>query len=89
MLSCKKATELIERKQIEELDLVKEIQLKFHLAVCSACKSYSKQSKEINKILELHINRNADNQKFNIKTKNLTHSIINKINQYDSDDGKI
>ncbi|MGB9702379.1 MAG: hypothetical protein ACPL1A_06600 [Candidatus Kapaibacteriota bacterium] len=55
MLSCQKATELIEEKQLYKLDFVKEIQLKMHLSVCNACKKYSKQSELINDLLSYFV----------------------------------
>ena len=52
MLSCKKATELVEKKAVVELAFAENIQLKMHLMVCSACKKYKNQSKIIDLVLE-------------------------------------
>jgi predicted anti-sigma-YlaC factor YlaD len=51
MLSCKKAGELIERKQDEELATVKKLQLKLHLSMCNLCSDYAQKSKSINRLL--------------------------------------
>ena len=47
MLSCKKATELIEKRLIIKLSIIEKIQLKMHTAVCSQCSAYEKQSEII------------------------------------------
>ena len=44
MLSCKRATELIEKKMVVKLSCVESLQLTVHKGVCSACKVYEKQS---------------------------------------------
>ncbi|OGS69205.1 MAG: hypothetical protein A3F91_03495 [Flavobacteria bacterium RIFCSPLOWO2_12_FULL_35_11] len=52
MLSCKKATELIEKRWVTKLSPVEKIQLKMHTAVCGQCATYEKQSEIIEKSLE-------------------------------------
>jgi len=55
MLSCKKATELIEKRLVMKLSAIEQIQLKMHTAVCSQCSTYEKQSDIIEKcIAEIH-----------------------------------
>lgn len=51
MLSCRKATELIEKRIYFKLSKKEELQLKLHTSMCKACSSYEKQSHELNKIL--------------------------------------
>ena len=55
MLSCKKASELIDRKFIFGLNWKENIQLKLHTKMCDACTNYQKQSKAIDGILEKHV----------------------------------
>ena len=52
MLSCKKATELIEKQWVVRLSMQENIQLKMHTTMCSACKEYQKQSEIIERVLE-------------------------------------
>lgn len=52
MLSCKKATELIEKQWVVRLSMQENIQLKIHTTMCSACKEYQKQSEIIERVLE-------------------------------------
>jgi len=48
-LSCKKATELIEKKMHFRLSWMEKLQLKTHKMMCSACTHYEKQSELIEK----------------------------------------
>src|SRR4051812_1772231 len=50
--NCRQATFLIEKKQIERLTFREQIELRIHLAGCSVCKLYSKQSLLINNIVQ-------------------------------------
>ena len=52
MLSCKKATQLVEKKWVVKLTLQENLQLKLHTTMCSACKEYQKKSRIIEKALE-------------------------------------
>lgn len=55
MLSCKKATELIEKRLVTRLSVIEKIQLKMHTAVCSQCSAYENQSDIIEKcIADIH-----------------------------------
>lgn len=51
MLSCFKATELIEKSSVVKLSSFERIQLKLHLSVCDACKKYQIQSEVLDKAL--------------------------------------
>ena len=44
MLSCYKATELMERKSIGDLRAIDRSRLYVHTRMCNACKLYEKQS---------------------------------------------
>ena len=48
-LSCKKATELIEKKLHFKLSVIEKMQLKMHKMMCNACTNYEKQSELIEK----------------------------------------
>lgn len=52
MLSCKKASELIDKKLLVKLSVKENMMLQIHTGMCDACKSYQKQSKTIDKLLE-------------------------------------
>ena len=52
MLSCKKATELIEKRSVVGLSVRERIQLKIHTSMCTACKAYEGQSQTIDLALD-------------------------------------
>lgn len=47
MLSCKKATELIEKKHQKDLSFSEKFQLKMHTSMCNACRTFQSQSEWI------------------------------------------
>ncbi len=60
LLSCHKATELIEKKSLFPLSTVEKTQLYLHLKMCKACQTYSRQSVEIDKMLQEYLNPPID-----------------------------
>ena len=50
--NCRKATFLIEKKQIVVLTLREKLELKIHLAGCSVCRMYQQQSIMINQMVK-------------------------------------
>ena len=51
LLSCLKATELIEKKFHFKLSFRERLQLKMHKSMCKACRMYEKQSSVLNEAL--------------------------------------
>ena len=49
--NCKRATLLIEKKQIGNISMREKLELKIHLACCPACGVFERQSKLINKLV--------------------------------------
>ncbi len=52
MLSCVKATQLMEMKEHVPLGFIRTMQLHMHTAMCSGCRNYMKQSRLINELLQ-------------------------------------
>lgn len=50
--NCRKATFLIEKKQIGEITLLEKMELKIHLAGCSVCRTFEQQSITINRMVK-------------------------------------
>lgn len=48
--NCRKATFIIEKKQLTEISLREKLELKIHLAGCSVCRLFEQQSIMINKL---------------------------------------
>ena len=55
MLSCKKASELIEKGLHFKLTLKERIQLKMHTSVCDACKSFVEDSERFEQAMRILI----------------------------------
>jgi len=66
MLSCQKASEFIEKKSIFGLNRGERIQLFLHTSMCDACKSYEKQSLQLDSLMEEHLNSEL-NEKSSMK----------------------
>ncbi|MBI5326310.1 MAG: hypothetical protein HZB41_13730 [Ignavibacteriae bacterium] len=62
MLSCKKATELIEKELSIKLTKTEKFKLHFHVSMCNACRTYKKQSKIIDEALQYHFNEHHTHQ---------------------------
>ncbi|MEO9021814.1 MAG: hypothetical protein ABI237_16745 [Ginsengibacter sp.] len=81
MLSCKKATALIEKKLLVKLSFREKVQLKMHKSFCDACTAYEKQSKLIDKLLSKHIHEDVDKIKNGkvVENAELKKRILDKI----------
>ncbi|MEO8582315.1 MAG: hypothetical protein ABI415_00890 [Flavitalea sp.] len=75
MLSCVKATKLIEMKGNGPLGILKTMQLNMHTAMCSGCRNYRKQSTLINELLR----RTFEASPIVADTDELEAAIISKI----------
>ncbi|HZY38556.1 MAG TPA: hypothetical protein VFE53_17980 [Mucilaginibacter sp.] len=49
--NCKKATYLIDKKEMGAISLREHIELRIHLIGCSFCRIYGKQSRAINQMV--------------------------------------
>ncbi|MBK7383655.1 MAG: hypothetical protein IPI81_10005 [Flavobacteriales bacterium] len=59
MISCRKASELTERKELVPLNAVERAGLWFHLRICDGCKAYVKQSAALDRWLDERRDGNA------------------------------
>lgn len=55
MLSCRKATGLIEKRSLVGLSWKEKVQLRLHKSMCDACTAYEKQSRLLDKFLHKHL----------------------------------
>ncbi|WP_316742091.1 hypothetical protein [Pedobacter antarcticus] len=79
--NCRKATFLIEKKQITKITLQEEAELKIHLVGCSICAMFMKQSILLNKMIHNLFNRNHAELKLDTKfKKKLQQQIEDHIN---------
>ncbi|HVW94821.1 MAG TPA: hypothetical protein VHA56_02465 [Mucilaginibacter sp.] len=57
--NCRKATLLIEKKEMDRLSLREAFELRVHLVGCSFCRIYKKQSRVINQMVRQLFNDSA------------------------------
>lgn len=79
-LNCKKATEMVEQNGFVRLNFIQHLKLKIHLAICSACKTYHKQSMAIDQFFKEHTEESMKEDEID-KTKTLNHNIISNLNK--------
>lgn len=79
--NCRKATYLIEKKQSEEITLREKLELKIHMAGCSVCRVFEKQSEMINHMVKnLFHTEQAENRLLDEEfKKNLQEQIEKRI----------
>jgi hypothetical protein len=83
--NCKQATLLIEKKQLTRLSFRESIELRIHLAGCSMCKLYNKQSHVISTMV-LQLYHDSMQQASTVKLdddfkKDLQDRIENELNK--------
>jgi len=81
LLSCKKATELIEKRELIPLSYKEKLQLRLHSSMCKACKSYEKQSDTLEKALSDWIKKNENPDDKNVLPSHAKATIINKLKE--------
>lgn len=79
MLSCKKATALIEKSSLVSLSFKEKVQLRLHKSMCDACTAYEKQSKKIDELLHNHVHDTGMEHTVILKNEPLKEQIINNI----------
>ena len=79
MLSCKKATELMEKKSLVGLSRKENMRLHMHTALCDGCTAYQKQSLLIDKLLQHHFTEQSSTIITAIDSGNLKNKIISSL----------
>ena len=77
-LSCKKATEMIEKKLNFRLSWYEKIQLEGHKMMCSACMNYERQSELIEKGIAKSKEEDISQEDINQLKKIINHKLANK-----------
>ncbi|NRF37658.1 hypothetical protein [Pedobacter foliorum] len=60
--NCRQATFLIEKKQLTELTTKEKMELRIHLAGCSICKIFQRQSILINGMIKKRVQLDTESQ---------------------------
>jgi hypothetical protein len=69
ILSCKKATLLVEKREVKPLSFFEKIQLTMHTSMCDACRAYEKQSQTINKAISQWFDATKNKEPLSYKVK--------------------
>ena len=78
MLSCKKASALIDMKSVRKLSTKEKVMLRMHTSMCDGCTAYLKQSRILDDLLHKHIHNTSENISV-IENKELQQQIISKL----------
>ena len=78
MLSCKKASALIDMKSVRKLSMKEKVMLRMHTSMCDGCTAYLKQSKILDDLLHKPIHSTSENIPV-IENKKLQQQIISKL----------
>lgn len=79
MLSCKKASELIDKRSLSKLSWTENLQLNMHTAMCDGCKAYENQSHFLDKMLHKHIKSQDESKVPQVENNDLKNKIISKL----------
>jgi hypothetical protein len=66
MLSCVRATALMEKKQLSDISLVEKMQLFAHTSMCDGCREYQKQSEVLSSLLSGHYKKTASDKDYKL-----------------------
>ncbi|MEX2591996.1 MAG: hypothetical protein WD426_04425 [Anditalea sp.] len=78
-LSCKKATSLIEKKNLFPLTGKEKMQLWMHNSMCGACRAYQKQSKTLDKMVSLWYSTRSKDKNNDQLSDQVKEALLNKI----------
>jgi hypothetical protein len=81
MISCHKATFLVEKRDTEGLTLAENFSLGIHTILCEACKRYEKQSRLLEVLLKRHTAAAAASPAEDVAAEILVQTILKKIGQ--------
>lgn len=83
MISCRLATELIEKKHRTRLSWWESMQLPLHIALCEACRQYQVQSGVLEKLFKARLHEDASDlaSVSDEKADRLEQQILKKIEE--------
>lgn len=79
MLSCKKATQLMEKQSFMGLSPKEQLRLRLHTSLCDGCTAYQKQSLLIDQLLHQHLANATTKTVPFFKNPDLKERIISKL----------
>ncbi|MEY5048265.1 MAG: hypothetical protein RLZZ175_1624 [Bacteroidota bacterium] len=82
LLTCKKASFLVSKKQETKLSFLEHIQLKMHLSVCDMCTKFKIQTDQLSHFIKKHhqnLGENSATDLSDAKKNELQNIILNKL----------
>lgn len=79
ILSCKKASELIDKKSVVKLSVKENVMLHMHTSMCAACTAYQKQSGILDDLLHRYIHETDETKAPLITNNDLKQRIISRL----------
>ena len=79
LYSCRKATELIDKRSVMGLSWIESIRLFMHKSLCDACTTYDKQSRLIDRLLHHHLHDHREENAPQLQNNELKERIIERL----------
>ena len=79
MLSCQRASELIDKKTLVSLSGREKLMLRMHTGMCDACSSYQRQSIVLDEILHKHFHSSQESKVERHTKARLKEQIISRL----------
>ena len=80
--SCKRASEMIEKRLVTKLTSIEKIKLTIHLSMCKTCQAYENESEIIEKIISSNSNFGGGQKKIDLPA-DFKAKIISKLSRKD------
>lgn len=77
--SCRKATELIDKRSVMGLSWIEGIRLFLHKRLCDACTTYEKHSRLIDRFLHHHLHDHQEEKAPKLQNNELKERIIERL----------
>ncbi|MEZ4805691.1 MAG: hypothetical protein R2852_09470 [Bacteroidia bacterium] len=79
MISCRKASELVEKNNFEPLSFSDKMKLKIHTHICKTCTAYGQQSQLLEQLLNEHFGEHSSKYVNQANNEELKTKIISEI----------
>jgi hypothetical protein len=79
LYSCRKATELIDKRSVMGLSWMERTRLFMHKSLCDACTTYDKQSRLIDRFLHHHLHDHQEENAPQLQNDELKERIIERL----------
>jgi hypothetical protein len=79
VLSCKKASELIDKKSVVVLTVKEKVMLNIHKSICKGCRAYQEQSILLDELIDEYIHQHNETNVPQFMNNELRQQIISKM----------